>query len=153
MTDRTAEAYCGLYCGACPVLLKREQDVIYRAVREHWSASTEDLDCLGCRSEVLSVSCRDCPKRDCAQARGLDSCATCPEMPCDKLTFRLPHAAEIVPNLTALRDHGPSVWLEQQEAKWRCPSCGRMGSWYERSCPDCGAMLPAGHEPPSEVFS
>jgi len=149
MVDRNLEAYCGLYCGACPVLLKREDDAIHRAVREHFDAEPEDLFCRGCRSDVLSVSCRDCAKRDCAQQRGLDSCATCPEMPCDKLTFRLPHASEIVPNLEALRDRGSHAWLAEQAKHWQCPSCGHTGSWYERICAQCGTELPAGHRAPA----
>lgn len=150
MTDRNLEAYCGLYCGACPVYLQRTDNWIFRAVRERFAETDADLVCHGCRSDVLSISCRDCPKRDCAKAKGLDSCAACPEMPCDKLTFRLPHAAEIIPNLEALRARGSATWLAEQAAQWRCPSCGRTGSWYECVCADCGAELPAGHEPLSE---
>jgi len=151
LIDRNLEAFCGLYCGSCPVRLKRKDDWLYQAVRERFAEKDEDLLCRGCRSDVLSASCRDCEKRDCAVAKGLDSCASCPEMPCDRLnSFRLPHAAEIVPNLEALRDRGHEAWLTEQAKQWRCAQCGRAGSWYERVCTDCGATLPAGHEPLSD---
>jgi hypothetical protein len=151
MSDRSLEATCGLYCGACPLLLQRKDDWIYRAVRARFAEKDEDLLCHGCRTDVLSISCRDCPKRACAKGRGLDSCAACPEMPCKwYAAFRLPHGAEIVPNLEALRDRGSDVWLREQAGRWRCATCGRAGSWYERVCPDCGAALPAGHEPLGE---
>lgn len=152
MTDRNLEAHCGLYCGACPVLLVRRDDRLYQAVREHFAAPDEDLLCRGCRSDVLSISCRECPKRDCAKSKGLDSCSACPDMPCDlQKNFRLPHASEILPNIEALRDRGFSTWLAEQAEHWRCATCGRTGSWYERVCSDCGAALPAGHRPPDGI--
>ncbi len=149
MSQQDFEAVCGLYCGACPVRLQRTDDWIYQWVREHFKAEDKDLVCHGCRTDVLSVSCRECPKRDCAQTKGFDSCAVCPEMPCDKLQgLDLGHGAEIIPNLEALRARGSAAWLAEQAEKWRCPSCGRVGSWYERICADCGTDLPAGHDQP-----
>ena len=152
MTDRSHEAYCGLYCGACPVLLQRKADWLYRAAREDYAETEADLLCKGCRSDVISVSCRDCPKRDCAQSKGFDSCAACPDMPCGLLSFRLPHGAEMVPNLKALRDRGSEAWLAEQVDRWRCVSCGRTGSWYEQTCSECGAPLPSGFETPAELL-
>jgi hypothetical protein len=152
MTDRNLEAYCGLYCGACPVLLRRPDDWVFRTVREHLGAEA-DLVCRGCRSGTVSVSCRDCDVRDCAQSRDLDSCSACPEMPCDRLvdkSTRLPHTAEILDNLARLRDAGPDVWLVEQARHWTCPSCRQTGSWYETVCADCGRPLPAGHRPPTD---
>ena len=149
MTNRNLEAYCGLYCGSCPVYLKEFDSSLVQAVLEHFECSEADLDCHGCRAETISLSCRDCDRRDCAQSKGFDSCSACPEMPCDlQKNFRLPHASEILPNLEALRDRGSSTWLAEQAEQWRCTTCGRIGSWYEQACPDCGGALPAGHRTP-----
>jgi len=149
MDERNLEAHCGLYCGACPIYLRQYDGWLVRAVAERVQCETESLRCQGCRSGMVSPSCRDCPRRDCAQAKGFDSCAACPDMPCEwTRNWRLPHGADVVPNLEALRDRGSAAWLAEQADHWRCPSCGKAGSWYERICRQCGTALPSAHEPP-----
>jgi len=32
-------------------------------------------------------------------------------------------------------------WLREQDAKWRCPSCGKPTSWYEERCHRCGGKI------------
>lgn len=152
MADRNLEAYCGLYCGACPVYLKQFDNWLVQAIMEWADCEVSDLDCLGCRSETLSLSCRDCDRRDCAQSKSFDSCSVCPEMPCDRMrSYRLPHMSEAVPNLKALRDRGTAAWLGEQVDHWRCPSCGKAGSWYEQVCLECGSVLPSGHSRPNDL--
>jgi len=147
MTERNKEAYCGLYCGACPVYLKREGDWIVQVVVEQYGLSFEALRCEGCRSDVLSPSCMDCGIRDCAQRKGLDSCAPCGEFPCKEIAgfgAVRPHGAEAVPNLKAIRRDGAEQWRIDQAAHWACNQCGTVGSWYEQVCPTCGSVLPSG---------
>jgi hypothetical protein len=147
MTARNKEAYCGLYCGACPVYLNRTDSWIVKVVMEQYGIAIEDLHCKGCRSGTLSPSCRDCPARDCAKSKGLDSCSACPELPCEQIAGfspERPHGKERVSSLRFLRDHGSQAWLDQQATQWTCTHCGRVGSWYEQTCADCGATLPAG---------
>jgi hypothetical protein len=152
MSRRNLEAYCGLYCGACPVYLQQYDGWLVEAIAKYFKCEPTDLRCRGCRSDMVSVSCRDCNRRGCAQSRGLDSCSACPEMPCDRMRqCRLPHMSEAVPNLEALRDRGSGLWLSGQADRWTCPSCGRTGSWYEQVCLQCGTALSSGHEPPEGV--
>ena len=151
MTERNKEAYCGLYCGACPVYLKRPNDWIVETVLAQHELTFEELHCEGCRSDHLSPSCMDCRIRDCAQHKGLDSCAPCTEFPCQWIAgFRTirPHGAETVPNLTAIREHGSASWLASQARHWACRTCGTTGSWYEQTCTSCGATLSAGWAKP-----
>jgi hypothetical protein len=152
MNDRNLEAYCGLYCGACPVYLQQYDGRLVQVVAEHFDCEADDLRCQGCRSNTVSLSCRDCDRRDCAQSKGFDSCSACPEMPCARMTnYRLPHMSEAVPNLEALRDRGSGAWLDEQAGHWRCPSCGKTGSWYEQICAECGAPLSSGHASPEGI--
>ncbi|MBU1050726.1 DUF3795 domain-containing protein [Candidatus Bipolaricaulota bacterium] len=149
MASRNPEAFCGLYSGACPVYLKRDHDWIVKKVLEEHGMALEDLHCDGCRTDVLSPSCQHCATRDCAKRKGLDSCSQCSEMPCEGISGFgkvRPHGVEVVGNLMFLRDNGSEAWLAAQDAQWRCNSCGRVGSWYERTCEQCGAQLPAGYE-------
>jgi len=32
-------------------------------------------------------------------------------------------------------------WVEEQDKKWRCSSCGEPYSWYEETCHHCGKNL------------
>jgi hypothetical protein len=149
MTNRNREAFCGLYCGACPVYLNRTDSWIVKVVMEQHGIAIEALRCEGCRSGTLSPSCRDCPVRDCAKSKGLDSCSACPEMPCEWISGfspERPHGKERVGNLRFLREHGPDAWLDHQAAQWTCTQCGRVASWYETTCAQCGSDLPVGYE-------
>jgi len=151
MVDRSVEAFCGLYCGACPVYLKREGDWIVRHVLKEHALSMETLHCEGCRTDMLSPSCQHCVVRDCAKQKGLDSCSQCAEMPCEGIAgfgSGRSHGCEVIGNLTFLRDNGSKAWLASQAAQWQCPMCGRVGSWYETTCSQCGTALPAGYDPP-----
>jgi hypothetical protein len=148
MSDRNLEAFCGLYCGACSTYVARQRGTLaeHAASRDR---SLEDATCHGCRTDVLSSSCRDCTLRDCAQGRGLTSCSACDDMPCDELmrvTKILPHLVEIVGNLERLREAGSAMWLGEQAAHWACPACSTPGSWYEVTCTACGQGLPAGYK-------
>ncbi|MFC2078788.1 DUF3795 domain-containing protein [Candidatus Bipolaricaulota bacterium] len=152
MIDRNLEAYCGLYCGSCPVHLKQFDNWLVQAVLERLKCTEADLDCHGCRAETISLSCRDCDRRDCAQSKGFDSCSTCSEMPCDRMrSYRLPHMSEAVPNLMALRERGSNAWLAEQAEHWACASCSKTGSWYEQVCPQCGTTLASGHQLPEQT--
>ena len=149
MENLNLEASCGLYCGACPVYLRREDDWIVKIVLEQHGLAFDDLYCEGCRSGALSPSCRDCATRDCAKSRGLDSCSGCDEFPCERIfgfgSVR-PHGREVMGNLQAIRDRGAAQWLADQAMQWQCTRCGRAGSWYEPVCGACGAKLPAGYD-------
>ena len=93
-------AYCGLTCETCPIYLAtREEDKEKQAkLKEKILYSCLDLygyqytlehitDCDGCRSDGgrLFTACKDCPIRNCARERGLESCASCAEYACASL--------------------------------------------------------------------
>ena len=53
-------AYCGLYCGACPLYLATRAGTLDSLVSHGMGA--EHLRCLGCRSEKVSVYCLNCSR-------------------------------------------------------------------------------------------
>jgi hypothetical protein len=149
VTNRNLEAYCGLYCGACPVYSSREDDWIVKSVLEQHGLTIDELHCEGCRSGTLSPSCQVCATRDCAKSKGLDSCSGCEAFPCGRISdfgSARPHGKDVITNLTFLREHGSEAWLAQQAVKWTCSTCGRVGSWYETTCAQCGKPLSAGYD-------
>jgi hypothetical protein len=49
----------------------------------------ERIVCDGCRAENLCLIDENCPVRSCVMAKGLASCAECPDYICAKLSDRL----------------------------------------------------------------
>jgi hypothetical protein len=133
--------YCGLYCGACPILAANERGEVEKRAAEG-GVKPEVLRCLGCKSETIAVFCVDCEMRQCARDRGIDSCGECGEYPCKMLeSFRAdehPHHSVVLKNLERMKEKGPDAWLEEQKARWSCPACGARFTWYDDRCPECG---------------
>ncbi len=129
--DFVLHAYCGLYCGACPILLSTRAGI-----------STEA--CHGCKSEQPTGSCAVCSIKACAQRLGYAFCNQCPEYErCERINAVLkdanwPYQQAAAHNLESIRQLGISAWLEAQAQRWRCTSCGAAHSWWDETCPRCG---------------
>lgn len=138
------DSYCGLYCGACEVLLLGEKGLLEEKAGE-WKRKPEDLRCQGCKSDVISVYCRNCDIKMCAEGRGVEYCFECPDFPCPVLKeFRndeYAHHSVVFHNLNLIREQGLESWLKAQEKRWSCPECGEKFSWYDKKCSRCGARI------------
>jgi ribosomal protein L37E len=126
-------AYCGLYCGACPLYLKS-------------IAETDPAKqiCLGCTSDKLAEHCQKCAIKDCAKEKGIEACGQCNAFPCDKTkgfhenmgpmgrvaerNSAIIHAAGLTP-----------LWSRLQQHRWTCEKCGKSFSIKDEKCPACGA--------------
>jgi predicted RNA-binding Zn-ribbon protein involved in translation (DUF1610 family) len=128
------DSYCGLYCGACPNLVQSEA-----------AASPDKVKCLGCKSGTAAGWCAKCNIKQCAAAKGFESCSQCQECPCEQLKafhnvgrdYRLLAAK----NLNDIRGKGQQTWLKEQKARWTCPGCGTRFSWKDEACPKCGKQV------------
>ena len=89
-------AYCGLDCETCEARIAtvRDDDGMRAAVARKWSElnsvqiTPDMINCSGCRFPGKKTPyCESlCPIRQCAMARQLATCGSCPEMDsCDKL--------------------------------------------------------------------
>ena len=106
-------AFCGTDCAKCEgYLATRADDDGKRAeVAAQWSArynaqiAPEQINCDGCRAEGRKFFyCADmCELRKCGLAKGVDTCATCDEYPCEKLEAFFKLAPEARTALDALR--------------------------------------------------
>ncbi len=124
-------AYCGLYCGACPILLKTR-------------AGIATQQCHGCKSQQPTGYCAVCGIKACAQSRGHAFCNECPEYErCALMDAFLkdgnwPYQQAAARNMESIRQIGLSEWLEAQGRRWRCANCGAPHSWRDETCPKCG---------------
>jgi len=141
------DTYCGLYCGACPILAANERgdEEWIKKAAEMKKCKPEELRCLGCKTEVTAVFCTDCKMRPCAREKGLEFCFECDEFPCSTLmAFRKdasPHHSIVIKNLEAIREKGVEEWLKDERSRWSCPGCGKRFTWYGEVCSECGTKL------------
>lgn len=87
-------AYCGSCCDECK-MFKVTQAKDYeqkKQIAKRWTEELkvefkpEDVDCKGCKSDVLSGWClKICKVRPCAEERKVRTCAHCDDYPCGKL--------------------------------------------------------------------
>jgi hypothetical protein len=139
-TASTKLAFCGLYCGACPLFLATEAGTLEAEASR--GVSAEQLRCLGCRSDEVSVYCLNCSMKKCASGQGLVSCADCADFPCRVLKAfdadGYPPHRGVVRSLRACAAGGIESWLRAQAGRFACRGCGRALSHQDRACPTCG---------------
>lgn len=141
------DTYCGIYCGACSILVHGERGSADAFAQCLGSVPKGDISCHGCKSDKVYAGCRVCGFRDCAVARGVEHCVECAEYPCkmynswQAAAFFLPHVGEAAPSLETIRSEGVSAWLAAQKKRWSCAVCGEPFSWYQFECRSCGRSL------------
>ena len=164
-------AACGTWCGACPAYLAKHGEEGQSKPQRRPSAPAQKgvpdprwmdgLQCDGCLSGgTLAGHCQNCAIRLCAKSKQSDArCTECGELPCHRVTSLIRmgdylHRKEYLPNLRKIREMGAGDWARMEDARWRCPGCGRPLSWYDARCAGCGGprpgtvfALPAGPQP------
>jgi len=140
------DAYCGLYCGACFVMIAYKQ---HRSdcIPNDWVSSFQDKEfkCHGCKSDILFENCQGCKIRTCAQSKNIEFCNKCSEYPCEQFkrieSYNLAHHNVAVKSLKIIDEIGVQEWLKQQSERWLCSNCSSAFSWYEENCIECGEEL------------
>ncbi len=92
-------AYCGLLCSECLAYKATVADDMgmREKTAENWSKmfggeiKPEDINCLGCDSDVLFSHCNVCEIRSCAKDKELKNCGGCESFACGKLEGILKH--------------------------------------------------------------
>jgi len=123
-------AYCGLYCGACPLY--------------QMSVKAEDpsqVKCLGCKSDKVADHCAQCAMKTCAAGKNLSSCGQCDQFPCEKTkkfhSSGRDMAVVAEKSCYQIRETGYSSWLDGQPRRWSCTACGSLFSFKDETCPNC----------------
>ena len=142
--DKRFDSYCGLYCGACGILIANEKDNL-KELAHKCNCTEEELHCSGCKTEINSKYCRKCTIKSCAIQKRVEFCFECEEYPCNLiLEFahdESPHHSVVLNNLKDISTQGIEIWLQSQKIRWSCESCGERFSWYDEMCDKCGSKL------------
>jgi hypothetical protein len=144
--DRRLAGRCGTYCGACTIFRSfQDGGDLLEELSDKLKVSKEEIHCSGCQGpdDQLWMYCRACKLRKCMDGKGIETCFNCKEFQnweCGKFeevsAFAQDRGEDLRANLAQFHKE-ESSWLEQQNSKWRCPSCGGPTSWYERRCHHC----------------
>ena len=91
MTD-IIRAYCGLICSDCDAYKatinndnELRASVAGKWSTPEWSLKPEDINCEGCKSNVIMPFMVDCSTRNCAKERDVETCAHCEDYICNTL--------------------------------------------------------------------
>ncbi len=109
---------CGIYCGACPPLMKGEKE-----------KDPAKIQCLGCFSDKLNPQEAKCEVLKCAMEKKIKVCSLCKDYPCEKTDKHLAKDNVWVrakkENLGLVKGKGLDKWLDEQKARWTCQKCGQ----------------------------
>ncbi|HPE69212.1 MAG TPA: DUF3795 domain-containing protein [Thermotogota bacterium] len=84
-------SYCGLDCLSCAIFQATQNNDVEakKHLAKEWSeklgrsVGEGEIHCRGCQSDELFFACHECPIRECARYKSIESCAYCFEFPCD----------------------------------------------------------------------
>jgi len=130
------DGYCGVYCGACPVMLATKTGEL-----------DESQQCYGYKSEKPTGFCSTCGIKACASSKRFEFCIECSEITnCDLMQKfiadqQYPYGRCVLKNMEKIQIIGLSSWLKMQEKRWRCEYCGEPYSWYRVTCAKCGNVV------------
>jgi len=157
------DSYCGIYCGACDIMMTYKTGCQHR-LASFWNESTVKtfhnklgitydpnkpftVKCNGCKTDTLFVNCAVCQIRRSAINNKIEHCIDCNKYPCNlivganKVKSLLPHIKNNRINMETIKKVGVTQWLSEQEKRWKCPNCKTNFSWYTRKCMNCGEDL------------
>lgn len=98
MSGFNYDTYCGIYCGACSIMMShrtgRKDPLALQFTEENIRAflasqgekypEGEEFshNCTGCKTATLFINCRPCKIRKCAVEKKVEHCIECGEYPC-----------------------------------------------------------------------
>lgn len=157
--DPALVAPCGLYCGVCAIYIAhRDQNqklkerllALYQGhvpgkgrLPGSETLTIDDIRCRGCLSDEPFMHCRQCEIRRCTRERGYMGCHQCAEFPCGHIeNFPMVVGKRVI--LRAIprwREVGTERWIEEEEARYVCPTCGNRVFRGVMKCNRCKSDL------------
>ena len=122
-------AACGMNCSICMVHLRKKNK------------------CAGCRSsdQGKPITRTACRIKNCDKS-GSDFCFDCAEFPCKRLIqldtrYRTKYKMSMIENLMMIKNSGIRFFMEDEQRKWTCHSCGGTICVHKGICADCGIRI------------
>ena len=133
MIDENLIAPCGMNCSLCVSYQFMKGDLNQKGFHKKY--------CPGCIPRGLHcLFMGDC----CVLMRvgSVRFCFGCTNFPCKRLKaldsrYRKKYGMSMIENLTVIREQGLQTFLNQQETKWRCATCGALICCHNGLCLRC----------------
>jgi hypothetical protein len=131
--EDTLLAPCGMNCALC---------VNYQALRNELTKhGFKKTTCPGClpRGKNCTFMKKNCGLLGYGLVR---FCYECKDFPCTRLKsldkrYRTRYHMSMIENLEFIKEHGIEKFLEKEETKWRCPTCGEVICCHNGLCLSC----------------
>lgn len=141
--NKKLSGVCGVFCESCTVYIgTKEEPARVKQLAGQLKCRPEDMECHGCRSDTLSLHCRTCNYRSCAESKNVDFCVECPEYPCDEIKDfqkQMPHRADLFEDNDIIKKDGYETWYKKMIDDNLCHECGTINSAYDLVCRKCSA--------------
>ena len=138
-------APCGLYCGACAIMMAHRDNnqKLKERLAPVYGVQAEGIRCEGCLSDDVFAYCTTCAIKACAKEKGYEGCHQCDSFPCEHIhNFPVSEGKKVI--LRAIpqwRDMGTEKWVAADEKRYRCPSCGEPFFRGAKRCRNCQEAL------------
>lgn len=145
--EKQTAAVCGLLCKSCVIYIatKEKNTALLNRIAGSLQLTKEQVQCQGCRSNVLSGHCQVCHFRACSINKEIEFCSECNEYPCPQLKefqTKMPHRVELFKSLDRIKEAGWEKWYAEIVSRHSCTKCNTLNSWYEFACRSCGNKPP-----------
>ena len=141
MINKDLLAPCGLYCGVCGVLIahKGNDQKFKEKLSTVYGCSPDDIACNGCLSGETFMYCKTCPIKSCTRDKNYEACHQCSDFPCKLIEgFPIPVGKKVILRaIPAWRQLGTERWVEEEEKRYHCPSCGYQLFRGAKRCRSC----------------
>jgi len=126
-------APCGMNCSLCLSCQFMKNDLNKHGFHRRYCPGCiprgKNCTHMGHRCELLGKGavrfCYECEEFPCRMLRALDK------------RYSSKYHMSMIKNLEFIRDSGMEMFLEKEEAKWRCPQCGGIICCHNGLCLDC----------------
>lgn len=143
LQEKQTAAVCGLLCKSCVIYIatKENNTALLNRIAGSLQLTLEQVQCHGCRSNILSGHCQVCYFRDCTKNKEIEFCSECNDFPCSRLKefqTKMPHRVELFKSLERIKKVGWEKWYVEIVARHSCTECNKLNGWYEFTCSSCG---------------
>ncbi|MGZ7122412.1 MAG: DUF3795 domain-containing protein [Halobacteriota archaeon] len=130
--DAELIAPCGINCSVCSRYLARKYDLHREGLRIPY--------CEGCRPR--DKKCAFQKRCDLLRENKVGFCYECSSFPCGNLEpldarYQKHYHLSVIENLTFIKKHSLTVFMERENAKWRCMLCGAVRCCHNGICYNC----------------
>ncbi|MBU1672263.1 MAG: DUF3795 domain-containing protein [Actinobacteria bacterium] len=142
--NRQYLAPCGLYCGVCAVMYAtRDENPKFRErLTAVYGLPAEEIYCAGCLAptDQVWILCKECVIKACTLEKGYEGCHQCSQWPCRYIEeFPIEVGKKVIMRtIPQWREWGTERFVEEEEKRYHCPSCGYELFRGAKRCRSCG---------------